>query len=86
MQDLGARLARPVDRVVDAQLVPGDGLRRDDHRVAALDRTAGWSLYAIRVSADIGSPWLPVQRISCSCGEISSRSPGWIEEAIGHSM
>ena len=30
--------------------------------------SAGWSLYAMRVSAESGSPWLPVQRISCSCG------------------
>ena len=30
--------------------------------------TVGWSWYAIRVSADIGSPWLPVQRTSTLSG------------------
>ena len=30
-------LVNPVDRIVHAQLVAGNGTRRDDHRVAALD-------------------------------------------------
>ncbi len=38
--------------------------------------TAGWSLYAMRVIADIGSPWLPVQRISCWFGGSSASSCG----------
>ena len=38
VEDLGAVLREPVDRVVDAELVPRDRLRRDDHRVTPLDR------------------------------------------------
>ena len=37
VEDLGAEPGEPVDRVVHAQLVARHGLRRDDHRVAALD-------------------------------------------------
>ena len=37
VQNLGPGLRELVDRVVDAQLVPGHRLRRDDHGVAALD-------------------------------------------------
>ena len=37
VEHLGAQPGEAVDRVVDAQLVPGDRLRRDDHRVAPLD-------------------------------------------------
>ena len=37
VQDLRPGLREPVDRVVHAQLVPWDRLRRDDHGVAALD-------------------------------------------------
>ena len=37
VQHLCAAPGQPVDRVVDAQLVPGNGARRDDHRVAARD-------------------------------------------------
>ena len=47
--------------------------------------TAGWSLYAIRVSADIGSPWLPVQRIMASCGASSSSSDGRMKVSSGAS-
>ena len=69
VQHLGARARELVDRVVDAQLVPGHRLRGDDHGVAAArPMTALWSPYAMRVSADIGSPWLPVQRIEHSLG------------------
>ena len=39
VQHLGAGLREPVDRVVDAQLVSGHRLGRDDHGVAALDVT-----------------------------------------------
>ena len=38
VQHLRARPREPVDRVVHAELVPGDGLRRDDHGVARFDR------------------------------------------------
>ncbi len=41
VQHLGAAPRQAVDRVVDAQLVPGNGARRDDHRVAALDLDGG---------------------------------------------
>ena len=41
VQHLGAHLREPVDRVVDAQLVAGDRLRGDDHRVAGLDLDGG---------------------------------------------
>ena len=47
--------------------------------------TDWWSRYAIRVSADIGSPWLPVQRISTSCGSYSSSSCGRISVPSGTS-
>ena len=43
--------------------------------------TDGWSLYAIRVSADIGSPWLPVQRTIASCGA-SSLELGRADERV----
>ena len=41
VQDLGSRLGELVDRVVDTELVAGDGLGGDDHRVAALDMDGG---------------------------------------------
>ena len=37
VQDLGAGLRKPVDRVVHAELVSGHRLRGEDHSVAALD-------------------------------------------------
>ena len=48
--------------------------------------TAGWSLYAIRVIADIGSPWLPVQRISCWSRGSSASSCGRRIASSGTSM
>ena len=48
--------------------------------------TAGWSLYAIRVIADIGSPWLPVQRISCWSRGSSASSFGRRIASSGTSM
>ena len=41
VQYLRAGTRELVDRVVHSQLVPGDGLRGDDHRVAALDLDGG---------------------------------------------
>ncbi len=41
VQDLRAGLRELVDGVVHSQLVTGDGLRRDDDRVAALDMNRG---------------------------------------------
>ena len=38
--------------------------------------TFGWSPYAIRVSADIGSPWLPVHSTSTRSGGSSIASFG----------
>ena len=40
--------------------------------------TAGWSPKAIRVSAERGSPWLPVHRITTSCGSVDSSARGLI--------
>ncbi len=45
--------------------------------------TAGWSPYAILVSADIGSPWLPVQRIITSPGGSDIASWGLISTSSG---
>ena len=63
VQHLGAELRQSIDRVVDAQLVSGIGLAEMITVSPRSTLTAGWSLYAIRVSADTGSPWLPAQRI-----------------------
>jgi len=49
-------------------------------------RTDGWSSYAMRVIADIGSPWLPVHMISCSCGGSSDSSCGRMIMSSGTSM
>ena len=38
--------------------------------------SAGWSPYAMRVRADIGSPWLPVVSASTWCGGSSIASSG----------
>ena len=47
--------------------------------------TVAWSRYAIRVRADIGSPWLPVQRIIASCGASSSSCAGRMNVSSGAS-
>jgi hypothetical protein len=45
--------------------------------------TAGWSPKAIRVSAERGSPWLPVHRMSVSCGMNSSSRRGFTSRSSG---
>ena len=45
--------------------------------------TFWWSEYAIRVSADIGSPWLPVQRIITLPGGSSIASFGETSASSG---
>ena len=46
---------------------------------------AGWSLYAMRVSADSGSPCEPVHSTSCSAAGTSSTSAGFTSMSSGTS-
>ena len=85
VQHLGAGLREPVDRVVDAELVPGTGFADRMTVSPRSTETAGWSWYAIRVSADIGSPWLPVQRTIASCRASCSSSGGRMNVSSGAS-
>ena len=45
-------------------LIPGTGFAEMMTVSPGSTVKAGWSPYAIRVSADIGSPWLPVHSAS----------------------
>ncbi len=58
---LGALAVELVDHVADGVLVAGDGGGGDDHPVAGHRMsTWRWVLKAMRVRADMVSPWLPV--------------------------
>ena len=66
VHDVGAPAGQPVDHPVDRVLVAGDQRGRQHDGVARARCARVWSRWAIRDSADIGSPCEPVE-ISTIC-------------------
>ena len=68
-QDLGAAAEQRVDHAADRALVAGDDARRRRSRGRPRPTcTYLCSPAAMSESAEFGSPWLPVERITCRCG------------------
>ena len=76
-----ARAGQRVHRVGHGELVPRDRLRRHDHGSPDWIATSGWSLNAMRVSAESGSPCEPVHRIVASRGGELVEPPGLDQQA-----
>ena len=59
---------------VTLRSLPGIALAEMTTVSPSCSSTCGWSLKAMRVSAESGSPWLPVERMRISSGRYSSIS------------
>ena len=53
---------------VTLRSLPGIALAEMTTVSPSCSSTCGWSLNAMRVSAESGSPWLPVERMRISSG------------------
>ena len=66
-----------------ARSLPGTGVAEKTTVSPECSSTSRWSLFAIRRSAESGSPWLPVEITTTFSSGKSSISRGWMKRPDG---